>query len=152
MATATSVFMRRHSRFPTGIETGGGDTSCAVLAQPTLMGVVFGSSADTYKEIVLPAGTLLIAGVMLPMPPRADNSATAATTGDIKINLVTGGAAGTESTEYMANTAVEAYSRTLLNTNAGYQLSAETRIRFTPSGLDGTARIAVEVVLPQTRT
>lgn len=153
MATATSAFMRRHSRFPSGIETGGGDTSFARTPSPIPMAIELTDS--NYKEVVVPAGTLLIAGVILPKPPADGDSFVAATAGTIKINKITGGADGSVSTEYLAATSATAYSSTVLNSGAGYQLTAETRIRFTASGLTpaatGVGRIAVTMILPQTR-
>lgn len=153
MAVATSAFMRRHSRFPTGIETGGGDTSFARLPPPTTFAIELTDS--NYKEVVVPAGTLLVAGVILPKPPADGDTFTAATAGTIKINKVTGGAGGTESTEYLAATAANAYSSTTLNSGAGLQLTAETRLRFTASGITpaatGVGRIGIQMVLPQTR-
>ena len=154
MATATSAFMRRHSRFPTGIETGCGDTSFAKCPQPTLMCVELTDS--NYKEVVFPAGTLLIAGVMAPRPPGAGDGFVAATAGDIKINKITGGEGGSVSTEYFAAAPVEAYVRTVLASGAGIQLASETRVRFTASvalepATTGVGRIGLEVILPPTR-
>lgn len=142
-------FLRRQSRFPQGISTGGGDTGAKPLPQPTLFAAELNATTTT-QEMVFPKGTLLIAGVMLPKGPSASDSWSAATTGDIKINKITGGAGGSVSTEYFANAAVESYVRTVLNSGAGYLLADETRIRFTATGLDGVGRLAIEVILPPT--
>ncbi len=154
MAAATSAFMRRHSRFPTGFETGGGDTSFAKCNPPTSFAIELTDS--NYKEVVVPAGTLLVAGVILPKPPGDGDTWTAATGGTIKINKVTGGAGGSESTEYLAATAANAYSSTTLNSGAGLQLTAETRLRFTANALTpaatGVGRIVITMALPVTRT
>lgn len=128
--------LRRPSNFAGGITVGGADTNTAIQPQKhTITQRVKGSAVTLW----IPKGAILISTVVLP-----DDTAPA-TTGDVQIDRVTGGA-----NAELAASAAETPKITLYS--PAKQLAVDTEYTITPTNTpDGYTYVGFEVYLPRIR-
>jgi hypothetical protein len=134
-------WLRRSTNSGAGFSAGGGDTGFAVQPQPTIFSVIL-TGTET-KEVVLPKGTRILAGLNIPLPPGAGDDFDMATAGDIEIGLTDGGS------EYLTSTAAETYTDTAVS--GAPVLTADTRVYFSAVAVEGVTMGALRVILPRTR-
>lgn len=128
--------LRRPTNYPSGFSAGGASTGFDVQPQETILTK---RMTLTQQTIALPAGTILVAKVLL--PDDEDPS----TTGDYAIARVTGGA----QTE-LAASAAETPIITLYSPFV--RLSVDTEYTITPTNSpDGVTHVGFKVILPRIR-
>lgn len=128
--------LRGGAHFPAGWVAGGGDTGTHVMGQEVILTKRMTTVA---QDINLPAGTILIAKVMMP------DHTSPSTTGDYAIARVTGGA----QTELSAS-AAETPIITLYSPLK--QITVDTQYTITPTNSpDGVTHVGFKVILPPKR-
>jgi hypothetical protein len=134
-------WLRRSTGSPSGFSVGGGDTGFEKQNLTSLLG--FALTGSTIKSAVLPKGTVIIAGIVLPKAPGNGDDFSAASAGQVRIGTEASPAA------YMALTNANVYTRSAIA--SGVVLSEDTEVFFEPQSVTGVARGLLEVLLPETR-
>lgn len=134
-------WLRRSTNSPSGFSAGGADTGFERNPLTTLLG--FSLTGSTTKSAVLPKGTVIVAGIVLPKAPGNGDSWAASSAGQVRIGTAASPAA------YMALTNANVYTRSAIA--SGVVLSEDTEVLFEPQSVTGVARGLLEVLLPETR-
>jgi hypothetical protein len=130
------AYLRGGAHFPAGIVAGGGDTECDVMGQEVILTKRMTTAART---INLPAGTILIAKVLM---PDYENPST---TGDYAIDRVTGGANSELSASEAETPIITLYS-------PFKRLAVDTQYTITPTNSpDGVTHVGFKCILPPKR-
>lgn len=129
-------WLRRSTNFPSGIAAGGGDTGFDLQSQRTILTV---RVTDARKTFTLPAGTVLVANVLMP------DASNPATTGDWQIDRITGG-----SNAELAASAAETPIITVRSPMVLLDVDTEYEVKPT-NNPDGVTHVGFEVILPRMR-
>lgn len=131
-------WLRRATGSPSGFATGGGDTEFD--KQPLTTFLAFALTGSQIRSAVLPKGTIIVAGIVMPKAPGNGDSFVAASAGQIRIGTQASPAA------YMALTNANIYTRTPIA--SGVVLAADTRVYFESQSVVGVGKGVLEVLLP----
>jgi hypothetical protein len=171
MSKPISKFLARHDRIPGGIATGGGETGFYSQPQEHVWTVALWGSAGYFKDILLPAGTVVTGYFVIPFngPDDGSGGGVPATGGTVAIDQWSAlpppanQAGGSSVASWLPSTPANAYSSFALA--APVVQAADIRVRFrvltnitplvTPgtSGFGGAGAVLVglEAFMPRMR-